>query len=191
MEMYQRLVEYKQKHRSTSVPRSFKDDRRLANWVQTQRLYCKDQHRIDLLNYIGFEWNPYEDTWMHMYRRLLEYKQKYKSTRVHCISKADPKLATWIYSQRKTCKEKDRVDLLNDIGFEWDPIGDDWKEMYQRLLEYQKKTNSTLVPYKFKADPKLGRWVYDQRRQCKRKDRVALLNDIGFVWSWYDKRSGH
>jgi len=54
-----------------------------------------------------------------------------------------------------------------------------WMKMYQRLESYKKKHNSTRVPRKYKADPRLGAWVKRQRDSCKKKDRIDLLDKIG------------
>ena len=118
MEMYQRLRAYKEKYKSTCVPRNFKADPKLANWVHYQRSHCKEKYRIDLLNYIGFERNPNENVWIEMYQRLLAYRKRYQTTRV-TESFEDSKLAKWVRTQRRSCSEKKRVELLNDIGFEW------------------------------------------------------------------------
>ena len=55
--MYQRLLTYKKKHGTTCVPKNYKADPQLGNWVNKQRTCCKDNDRIDLLNNIGFIWN--------------------------------------------------------------------------------------------------------------------------------------
>jgi len=119
VEMYQRLVSFKKKHGTTCVPYAWKEDPKLANWVPTQRSTRKEEDRIDLLNYIGFDWNPLQAAWMEMYGRLLSFKKKHGTTCVPWAWKEDPKLAN--------CKEKDRIDLLNDIDFVWDV-----RDMYQR-----------------------------------------------------------
>ena len=57
MEMYDRLVAFKKKHKHTRVPSRFDADSKLANWVGRQRQCCEEEVRIDLLNKIGFAWN--------------------------------------------------------------------------------------------------------------------------------------
>ena len=85
-------------------------------------------------------------------------------------------------TQRQLCNEKGRVDLLNKIGFEWQLIEtSDWEVMYQRPLTYKKKHGTTVDPRGYEADPKLANWVSAQRQFCKEKDRIAILNAIGFV----------
>lgn len=138
--------------------------------------------RIILLNDIGFEWNANNDCGV-MYQRLGAYKTKCKNARVPFEYKADPQLGYWVHTQRFSCKEKDLIDLLNDIRFEWQ-IEDrkDWKVVYYRILMYKKKHGTKRVPRSYKAGPKLGHWVHTQRSRCEEKDRMDLLNNIGFEW---------
>merc|ERR1719491_737276 len=102
-----------------------------------------------------------------MYDRLLTYKKEHGTT---CVPKSkhnkeDSQLATWVSTQRQYCKEKDRVDLLNEIGFVWNvaETNNTWGILYQRLLTYKQRNGTTRVPYKYKIDPQLGVWVRNQR----------------------------
>jgi hypothetical protein len=60
MDMYQKLIPYKEQHKNAMVPRQYKKDPSLGHWVRKQRQrYRKDEllpNRIDLLNSIDFEW---------------------------------------------------------------------------------------------------------------------------------------
>eukprot|EP00536_Pseudo-nitzschia_multiseries_P009738 jgi/Psemu1/258380/estExt_Genewise1Plus.C_2810032 len=186
--MYQRLVEYKKKHNTTLVPRHYKSDPKFGNWVGRQRCERPRKDRVKRLNDIGFVWNAraeYENQWHVMYQRFVEYKKKHNTTRVPYRYKGDPKLGNWVRKQRSSCHRKDRLKLLNDIGFIWNERAEKesrWDVMYQRLVEYNKKHNTTRVPYDYKADPKLGKWVSNQRYYCHRKDRIDRLDAIGFIW---------
>ena len=67
-----------------------------------------------------------------------------------------------------------------------------WGSMFEKLLEYKKKHNNTMVPQCYHDDPRLGRWVhyqrveywiYQQTGSAKiTEDRIAKLNDINFEW---------
>ena len=188
MDMYKQLVSYREKHDgSTNVPQTSKEYSKLGLWVRRQRFfYCKGKlssERINLLNSIDFQWKLIETTpWMEMYRRLEAYKAQHKNTRVPRKYQADPKLGFWVNKQRHSCKEQDRIELLNKLGFEWN-IQNDWGIMYKRLLSYKKKHGHTRVPYNYTADIQLGHWVRRQRQSCKEQHRIILLNDIGFEWN--------
>lgn len=174
MEMYQRLEAYNVKYRNT---------RELANRTKDQRIDSKDKDQINLLNDIDVEWNVLlTSDWGVMYQRLWAYNKKHGNTCVPRSYNADPQLAKWVKNQRQHCKEKDRIDLLNDINFEWSVKTKNWVVMYERLLKYKKEHGNTCVPTGYKEDPQLVNWVKNQRKNCKKKERIDLLNDIGFVW---------
>ncbi|MGK3757778.1 MAG: hypothetical protein ACI8RD_010092 [Bacillariaceae sp.] len=77
-DMFERLVGYKQKFNSTVVSEGYSEDPQLARWVRWQRhlyrlkknpiLYSKQERniisdeRVDLLNYIDFEFDLYQKT---------------------------------------------------------------------------------------------------------------------------------
>ena len=42
-----------------------------------------------------------------------------------------------------------------------------WMGMFQKLVEYEKQHNNTLVPRTYNGDPKLGTWVSYQRHAYK------------------------
>jgi len=190
IEMYRRLVAYKKEHKMTSISCNCKEDPPLANWVQRQRKSFSDdmliETRVYLLESIGFIWRLKARTsWMNMYRSLVAYKKKNKTTKVPGRYKEDPRLAKWVLKQRGFCKEQSRIDLLNDIGFDWKPSEREinWMKRYRSLVAYKKKHNSTRVRSGWKEDPKLGPWVYHQRYHCKLKSRRDLLDEIGFDWN--------
>ena len=98
VEMYKRLLAYKNQFESTCVPESY--NTQLVNWVQNQRcLYNTNklsQDRINQLNSISFAWNPTETQWIDMYDRLVKYKKEYKTTCVSWRYPADPHLGAWV-----------------------------------------------------------------------------------------------
>ena len=174
---------YKKKNNHSSVPKNIGDDKTLPAWVQTQRRCCKNKDRTDLLNSIGFLWNPHEGNWMKMYERLLEYKNKYKDCRIPFRYKPDPPLGLWVDRQRQQCHRQDRKDILNDIGFCCNKKEAAWMDNYNLLIAHQKKFKSTRISRQ--GCTKLRSWVHDQRKNRLKiaKHRVDLLNDIGFDWN--------
>ena len=88
-EMYQRLIVYKNEHDGdTKVPRTYKRDRQLANWVHAQRKKhtTMPSKRVSLLNSIEFDWGRrgtlHTDAWDIMYQRLLAYQRVNGNTNV-------------------------------------------------------------------------------------------------------------
>jgi DNA-binding SARP family transcriptional activator len=207
MEMYQKLVAYKKNHNmSTNVPRYFKEDPKLGDWVSTQRTYYNNENkkltaerinrlltaeRINRLDSIGFIWDLRDAQWMEMYQKLVAYKKNHKSINVPDKCPADPKLGNWVSTQRAFYNNKrmtaERFNHLDSIGFIWDPHGAQWMQMYNRLVTYKKKYNSTIIPQYFKTDPTLGMWVSTQRRYYNNGKMLGkhleLLKSINFAWS--------
>uniref|UniRef100_A0A7S2HWS7 Helicase-associated domain-containing protein n=1 Tax=Helicotheca tamesis TaxID=374047 RepID=A0A7S2HWS7_9STRA len=67
-----------------------------------------------------------------------------------------------------------------------------WHKMLDQLKKYRDEHGDCLVPYRYKHNKALGRWVYNQRyqytclQQGKRtqmtQEHVDKLNKLGFVW---------
>ena len=93
-------------------------------------------------------------------------------------------------SNRRTNRERlapERVRRLDEVGFEWDPVGTRWEEMFQQLVEFKKEHGHTNVPQRSGKYGDLGTWVRNQRA-AKRYNRPIIagrgkrLDEIGFVW---------
>ena len=196
-EMFRRLVSYKKQKKSITVPHKYAADPKLATWVNNQRSYYKNKaisdHRVDLLNSIGFVWNALDNQWEEMFQKLVSYKKQLGSTLVPFGYQADPKLGKWVVNQRRYYKESqlcvDRIQRLESIGFAWDPFDTRWMQNYNRLVVYKKQHNSTHVPSCYNEEnqlPPLDKWVSKQRgiyRDGKLlKKREELLNSIDFEW---------
>ena len=150
--------------------------------------------RIRRLNEIGFVWDAQEASWQDMYQRLLIFKEENNgSTSVPFSTECDDSdsLGVWVRAQRHIKQRGElsekRLQMLNEIDFEWDPLEAQWKEMFDRLCVYQKQNGgSTSVPGSYPPDPELGFWVNTQRRSYKRRtlpsQRIERLDAVGFVW---------
>jgi hypothetical protein len=128
MEMYQRLVGYKEVHNTTLSVAGNPQDQDLKTWATYQRSHQDrgklSARRIALLNDIDFVWDPLETNWNEMFDRLVEYKRENNgSTMVPEGYKEDPELANWVNTQRRVKKQKglspERSDRLDSIGFVW------------------------------------------------------------------------
>jgi len=183
MTMYERLLRFKEEHGHCNVPYNF-SDYTLARWICTQRMNRVTTEQAFLMEEIGFEWRPLENAWMNMYKELVKFVKKHGHTMVPRDYADNPKLGQWVSMQRCRCKEDHRIDLLNELGFEWNAIQGQWMELYWRLVEYKNKHgNTTVSPRKH---PKLGWWVFRHRLLYKtneiKKQHYDLLNKIGFNW---------
>lgn len=89
---------------------------------------------------------------MEMYERLVKYKNAVGDTLVPKGYEQDKKLAGGVIRQLEHCEEEERVDLLDEIGFDWDPNFTEWMEMYDRLLKYKNAVGDTRVPHRYEQD---------------------------------------
>ena len=86
----------------------------------------------------------------------------------------------------------ERFRALDGIGFVWNAKDASWKERFQQLREYKAQFTNCLVPIKYAANPKLGKWVSTQRTQYKlyqegkpssmTAERIQKLESVGFKW---------
>ena len=201
MEMYQRLVAYKDQYGSTCVPVRYEIDPQLGEWVKSQRKGYNNTSNLklsvdrrNLLNSIGFVWDPLDAKWTEMYERLVAYKEQYGSTCVPARYEIDRQLGDWVKNQRKLNNTNqpsltaERKHQLNSIDFVWDPLDAKWTEMYERLVAYKDQYGSTCVPKSYRADRKLATWVHTQRKSYNTNSahltaaKKRQLSSIGFVW---------
>ena len=203
------LEEYKREHGDCNVPTTAnKPTPPLGRWVSNQRQKCKQNklsaERIEALESIGFEWGRHAE-WAERVHELEEYKKEYGDCRVPRNYAANKPLANWVMSQRTAYWKKssgisaERIDALNNIGFEW--RFRNWDERYDELVAYKQTHGNTLVPMAATRDATnkyygLARWVMGQRKQYRLRqerkhshltnDRLKKLNGIGFVWNALD-----
>ena len=66
----------------------------------------------------------------------------------------------------------------------------DWEVRFQQLVDYKRVHGNCNVPWMYKENPQLGRWVTHQRtkKETMSENRRNQLNSIGFVWSLKARR---
>ena len=111
--------------------------------------------RKELLDSIGFEGTDARrhtdhEKWLGEYFKLYYYWYQYNTTHVSDADGVNAKLIKWIKQQKKSYHNKrlpqGKVDLLNEIGFDWTiPPPPTWDEMFDELKAYHDKI--WLYPY--------------------------------------------
>ena len=135
------------------------------------------------------------NSWNAMYDLLLEYMSEYG----HCnVSKNNDYLkekykglGNWVsynrYKYLNNTLDKNSIDKLNNIGFVWNLLDAVWFEKYNELVYYKEKHGHCNVSVNCEEDKPLLLWMYRQahlkRINKLSKDRVKLLDDIGFIFS--------
>jgi len=147
--------------------------------------------------------------WKQRLDELLEFRYKYKHCLVPYNYNTNLALVNWVKRQRcqykllkqgrKSFLTKERVNLLDDIGFVWDSHEAAWQEKLKELLVYKKRYGHCDVPATFQLNPQLAEWVKSQRRQYRRYqegeiskmniERMATLEKLGFRFGFQQKYS--
>jgi len=205
-QFYELLGAYYQEHGDIKVPAKYitPSGIKLGSWFKKQKeLYAKGlliDERIELLEKYPITWNIFEDEWNKHYAYLKKYYEIFGNSNVpqNYITSDGFKLGDWLSTQRVAYKNgvvsKRRKKLLKEVDFKLYPAIDRWDDFYYLLEDYLNCHGDTNVPFNYIVDQyKLGRWVATQRQSYTgttsnviTKDRIMLLNDLGFDWSRKD-----
>jgi hypothetical protein len=189
------LCAYIEKHGNADVPQ--REPSGLGAWLNTRRKEEKSgnlsHEKKAILEEMGVQWNPVGDEWSSMYEQLLAYRDDNGTTNVPINGTTD--LDAWVGRQRKAKKNKtlsqDRISLLDDAGFDWDPFASQWETMFKELLAYRLENRHVNVPQRPLTS--LGRWVRVQRESLKNgrltSEHKFRLDEIGFVWDMRSNKS--
>lgn len=116
-----------------------------------------------------------------MFEKLQSYMEEFGNCRVPKRDVNYQTLGAWVGTQRglyaKGSLSDDRISKLEGLGFEWDPIKEDWNLKYSELEAYKAKNGDCRVPALYKPNTKLGHWVFTQRTAYSKgnlsSDRIA------------------
>ena len=182
-------------HCNVPIRFSFKGVK-LGSWAIIQRNAFNNgtlsKERIKKLEDIGFVWGVHENQWDINFSLLKEYKKSHGHCNVPIkFSFKGVKLGSWAQNLRKAFNNgklsKDRIKKLEDVGFVWDVLENQWDINFSLLEEYKKSHGDCNVSYKYTVEGfKLRQWVRSQRKAFKNgalsRERIKKLEDIGFVW---------
>ena len=207
---YENLVKYHEEYGNCNVPPH--KDVALSGWVHRTRKRAKkgklSNDQINKLTDIGFEFDrsmfvgqgrPLDpNRWNAHYTNLLAYKHEHGDCLVPGSFQPNRKLAAWVGHQRKLFRtgklSQDRIDKLNDAGFCWHAGNKDesFDARFNDLMMYKQQHGHCLVSFGDDSCLSLARWVGRLRtgyREGKLSaERIAKLEDVGFVWSVQKKK---
>jgi hypothetical protein len=149
--------------------------------------------------------------WGAQLAKLKAYKGRHGDCIVPRGWAEDPQLGRWIHTQRQCKKKLDRGDSsermtavrvakLDALGFVWElprsgggPLdGAGWEAQLAKLKAYKHRHGDCNVPQGWE-DPRLGKWVVNQRQNKKALERgepckgmtaarATKLQALGFAW---------
>jgi len=196
---FNKLAAYKSQYGTCNILYRYSKDKILKDWVQRQRHNFKNntlsKDKINQLNSIGFEWESSKNKWITMFNKLKAYKNQYGTCNILHRNSNDLSLARWVETQRKNLKKntlsQDKINQLNSLGVEWNPIESQWIASFNKLTAYKKQYGDCMVTQRFK-DKALGTWVRNQRNNFKNKslskDKINQLNSLGFEWNPFESQ---
>lgn len=213
--MFGELEAYVREHGDALVPASYPPRPSLSKWVAMQRSYYQDlrenwrhEHpltprRLERLKAVGFVFDAVEHSWRDMFRRL----EAFRAAHGHCLfgkgEGQDDLLVWWVERQRVLYRKNargeptqlsaQRVELLNRLGFEWDPREAIWTERYEELRALGPDASSSSM------STTLHNWINKQRMEYSRNQRGLTprrlterreerLNAIGFDWKYNPRK---
>jgi len=207
---WESLRQFYEKHGHSRVPRS---QGPLGTWCHHQRkqfkLFRQGKHsqitseRIEKLNELNFEFDPFVSKWHQAYELLMKFKQEHGHCRLPTnYTVNDVNLWNWVMCQRRAYKQsqaagklgrinQDRIDMLRAAGvvFEENPrkITDNEKffSKLAMLKEFKEKYGRNCpIPSEFVLPEngiKLGRWATVQRwryrMHVKKGKKSSLTQD--------------
>ena len=144
--------------------------------------------------------------WCDHFRLLSEYKLQFGDCLVPKEYSGNPKLGRWVSHQRSNYRlyqegkpspiTEERIRALESAGFHWGASKTDlasvWGERLQQLREFKVQFGHCLVPFRYSANPTLGKWVSRQRNKYglyqegkpspMTAERIRALESVGFDW---------
>lgn len=200
--------EYYQKYGNLNVNIKYatEDGVKLGIWISSQRYaYNKNklsEDRIHRLESIGMSWqrdiSRCEEGYLHA-ADYFEVNQSLNPSVGYTSDDGFP-LGVWVSAQRRKYQSgklsDERINRLEKLKIDWNPIEALWQEGYANALEYRKIHGNLYVNSSYITDDgyKLGAWLNNQRTKYRTGklsyEHIELLNKIDMVWSkneskWY------
>ena len=134
-------------------------------------------------------------SWDQRYGELVAFKQREGHCNVPSTYRENQQLATWLDGVRQSRKRgtlsSDRIALLEDLGFIWQPHREVWAQRLEELAAFKAANGHCDVPVVYLENPFLGRWLDKQRHEKKRgvlsEERTKQLVALGVAWDPLDK----
>ncbi len=172
------------------------DGEALGNWyrrcVTESRKGLLSPERRQRLESIGFHGESVAvRNWMKYYAEAQKYAAIHGHLNIHAdfVTESGLRLGTWIsgqrYSQSRGRLPKQRQELLDALGMEWQRFDSKWEQGFSHLQEYKAAHGTAEVPWNYVTEDgfRLGNWLTNQRRSLKGEklsaERAMRLEAVG------------
>jgi superfamily II DNA or RNA helicase len=136
---------------------------------------------VQIVDCLGASW----DRWFGLL-------QKYHKREGHCLvpgrhQESGFKLGSWVsyLRKRKELQSEARIEKLNTLGFNWDPLDFQWDSYFSALAAFKKREGHFRIKRGHKENGlKIDIWVANQRKVKSQlaPARIKKLDSIGFTW---------
>jgi hypothetical protein len=182
-----------------------------TTWTVRPRLSTEKMRKLQQLD---FPWNVQSAVWQRRYEQLEQYREKHGHCRVPANNLEYPGLGVWVRNQRREYRKlqlkksgqlrlssstltPDRLDALQDIGFEWHKSRPQaWEKRYLELEAFRETFGHANVPEDYHENFALGQWCMNQRSAYKlytygdasttalTAERIRKLETLDFRWNY-------
>jgi len=175
----------------------------LGAWCSERREQRKEgrlsAERVAALDALGFVWDPLQHDFDRGLAALAAYVDENGDARVPGGYRTSTGLAlgTWCGVRRREFNQgrltAKRVAALDALGFDWDPLQEDFDRGQAELATYVDEKGDARVPadYKTSTGFRLGAWCAVRRTQRKggklSLERIAALDALGFTWAPFEE----
>ena len=135
-------------------------------------------------------------TWDFWYGLTLAYKEEYGDANAPGDYKGF-RLGGWQITQRQHNRihklSEQRIKMLDDIEFKWEPHNEAFEKGFEETLKYKEQTGDANAPQDYTTSEgfRLGSWQGAKRNQYKKgklpQNRFLRLEKIGFKWTLLDE----
>ncbi|MFZ4600567.1 MAG: helicase associated domain-containing protein, partial [Terrimicrobiaceae bacterium] len=194
------LLKFKARHGNCLVRQGhIEDGFKLGMWVGMQRTnkHLLDSERLNRLELLGFEWNAFDVQWQRRYDALVRFSLREGHCNIPIKHVEDQlKIGQWASQQRqnKSKLSEYKINLLNELRFNWDTYDKLWETGFDSLLEFKKVNgNCDVSRDHFQGNFNLGNWVRTQRNNKEKLTQLQIqrMESIGFNWIPLEVRWDH
>lgn len=187
MEKFNLLKEFKEEFGRFPKSREIYKGVKLGMWCSDIRgkKWRHSKDRIALLDSIGFIWDVRKHKWDTNFKLVKEFKEEFgkmpSSTEIY----KGVKLGMWCDIQRHYYNNdidsisKERIDLLNSIGFVWSIQDDRYNNNFELLKEFKEEFNRLPRQYEKYKNVDIGFWIYNNMSRCDDERKKELLRSVG------------
>ena len=197
---FQVAREYYAEYGDLEVPKQYSssDGTRLGCWIQCVRRDYKagrlDEDKIQRLEAIGMVWNVEQTRWEQQYQLAVLYYHEHGDLDIPYayVTKEDVKLGKWLQRMRRDYKngvlEKERIELLENIGVTWDMQENQWEKYYEAARRFYQENGDLKVALRYVSPDgtRLGSWIQRVRKWYRANkltaEQIKRLESIGMVW---------